>query len=83
MDRSNPVNVFPDPDTWTIGVLPTLDGDVVVETFRCLDSGERYTIVRTPEGADEIATLLHTAVTSPRIGAEADQRRAALRDREQ
>lgn len=60
---------------------PDVNGDVVVERFTDARTGATYVVARDPASARELATLLETAVTSPRIGAEADQRRAALQGR--
>lgn len=73
--------IVPDPDTWAITVKPHLDGDVVLETVTDTLTGRTYVITRTLAGAEQIATLLHTAVVSPRVGAIADQMRAEQRDR--
>lgn len=73
--------IVPDPDTWAISVKPHLDGDTVLETITDTITGRTFVIARTLAGAEEIATLLQTAVESPRIGAIADQMRAAQRDR--
>jgi hypothetical protein len=75
-------NVFlvPDPTTRTIAVHPDPDGDVVSETFTDARTGITYVIARDPEAAHHLSSELHQAVTSPRMGAMADQLRAARRD---
>lgn len=78
---ANPTLIVPDPSLWAISVKAHLDGDVVLETITDTRTGATYVIARTLAGAEEIATLLQTAVESPRIGAMADQFRAAQRDR--
>lgn len=81
--RAEPVTdvlVVPDPISLTIGVAPDLAGDVVVERFVDARTGTTYVVARDPESARELATLLETAATSPRIGAVADQLRAEQRN---
>jgi len=73
--------LIPDPTTLTVGVKADVDGDVVVERFTDARTNISYVVARDPQAARDLATLLETAVTSPRIGAEADQARAARRER--
>lgn len=54
-------------------------GDAVSVQFTDAQHGT-YLIAVTPELAEHLATLLATAASSPRIGAYADQLRAAQRD---
>lgn len=71
----------PGPNTLAVSYHPRRDdGDAVSVRFDDAEHG-RVVIALTPELADHLATLLATATQSPRIGAHADQLRAAQRDR--
>lgn len=71
----------PCPDSVAISYHPShAYGDAVSIQFDDPAHGP-IVVAFTPETADHIATLLATAVQSPRIHAAADQMRAAQRDR--
>ncbi|OBK86631.1 hypothetical protein A5649_19495 [Mycolicibacter heraklionensis] len=72
--------IQPDPNTLRVSYHPRrTDGDAI--SIQCDDPAHgRIIIAFTPELADRLATLLATATTSPRIGAAADQLRAAQRE---
>ncbi|TXI58280.1 hypothetical protein [Mycolicibacter arupensis] len=55
-------------------------GDAVSIRLVDAEHGE-FLVAVTPELAENLGTLLVTAVSSPRIGAHADQLRATQRDR--
>lgn len=70
------------PQTLAVSVHPSHHhGDRVSVQFHDGPTGYPYRVLLTPEAAEYLATLLQTAVESPRIGAAADQIRTAQRER--
>lgn len=71
----------PDPQSIAVNYHPNhADGDCVSLQFDDAELG-RYLLAVTPQVADHLATLLATATKSVRVQAQADQLRAAQRDR--
>lgn len=68
------------PQDLAVSYHPRRDhGDAISIQFSDAEHGH-FVVAVTPELADHLATLLATATQSPRIGAYADQLRAAQRE---
>ncbi|MDP7725093.1 hypothetical protein [Mycobacterium sp. TY814] len=79
MTTDRPTLLQPDPKTLVVSYHPYRDGDAVSLQFSDPERG-RYVLAFSPEMTNYLATLFATAVKSPRIGAIADQIRAAQRE---
>ncbi|CAJ1504146.1 hypothetical protein [[Mycobacterium] holstebronense] len=76
----NAILLQPDPDTVAVSLHPRHESaDVVSIRFSDAEHGG-YLIAVSTELAEHLATLLATATKSPRIGAHADQLKAAQRE---
>lgn len=71
--------LVPEHDSIRVSVHPNHHGDAVSLAFTV--AGTPYVLAVDPATAEQISTLLTTGVKSPRIGAMADQLRAAQRER--
>jgi hypothetical protein len=82
MTEPNITLLQPDPASLVVHYSPHNDGDAVGVQFTDPAHG-RYLVAFAPETADYLSTLFATAVKSVRVGAIADQMRAAQRGRGQ
>lgn len=81
MITTEPTLLAPDPDTLIVSYHPRhADDDCVSVQFDDPNRG-RFMVVLTPDTVDYLSRLFATAINSPRIGAIADQMRAAQRER--